>query len=1316
MSTSSRLLAARVLGALALTAQAIAPPAVSLSAPATPPAHTLTAAVVLPADRSTIGVYGYQFDPVLDGPPNLPASLRAVESADQPGLHLIQFAGPIQDSWRVSAEASGLKLLQYYAHYSYLAWGTPAQRAQAAQNAAVRWAGPFQPGYKINPSLYQVSGKVQNAVITFYAVDRAATLKTLTALGGRYVQDFPAQPDEAFYSAVYEIDADRLSAVAQMPEVWAVDFVSPQPAKDDELGAQIIAGNYLSPTRIPTGYYNWLANTGITGQGVTWAVVDTGLDSTHPDIAPSRIVTFVTYPGSASAATDPDGHGTHVAGAVMGDGRNGAGITDANGFYYGTGMAVSSTLIVQNALMGSSWPPVGGWQLLSKDTVTHGGVGSSNSWFTGASGAQGYSAAARTHDLMVRDANFDTVSVAEPIVMVFSAGNAGPSASTMTEPKEAKNLITVGASDNFSRTGTTINGLGSFSSRGPALDGRLLPNVTAPGVSTASMRTSAAGASSCATAISGTSGYYALCTGTSMAAPFVSGASALLVQWWRQNNAGATPSPAMVKALLINGAVDMAGGTNVGGNIPNNNQGWGRVNVNNVISAGVPALYFDQNFLFTDSGQSMSLPPLLRADPAKPVKISLVWSDAAGGIGANPALVNNLNLTADVNGTLYRGNVFSAGWSTTGGSADALNNIENIYLQNPSGTINIMVTAANIAGDGVPYNGDSTDQDFALVVHNVIYAEGIGALTGQVTNAATSAPIAGALVQASASPTQTFATTTDSGGTYTLTALAGFYTVTASATDYVSQTLTALEIISGVTTTQNFALTGIPFLTVNGHTLAQVNGNSDGVIDPGEIWSVLVPLTNTGNLTATGVTGVLSLTAGLGTVLQPTSAYPDLGLGAGANNLTPFVFQVGLTQTCGQPLSLNFVAAASNAASAAYGFGAPVGQTTLGPTTTYTSTHAPIPIPDNNPTGITALLTITAPGVVGDIDVRLNNVTHTYVGDLIMRLGAPSGSVTTTLMQRPGGGGFGSSGDNFINTILDDSASTSIQSIGAIGPFTGRWSPFQPLSVMNGQPISGAWRLNVSDNFSFDVGTLNQWSLDIRELLHVCNPHINYAFTLSPAASAGAGNPGTAVEHTFTVTNTGSLTDTYALTVTGAGWPTSAPASVEPVAPGSSASVLVTVTVPLTASAGASTALTLTVTSDGDTSVSASASLTTAANQAAGLQVTLPVTAHAALAGSQVTYTAMLTNTGNGPDTFTVTVSGNAYTVTHPLTVGPLNPGSMSAVELVVDIPPGALPGDSDAATVTFTSHVHPAMQVTHHLITTVDAVTYRLYLPLVMR
>jgi hypothetical protein len=105
-------------------------------------------------------------------------------------------------------------------------------------------------------------------------------------------------------------------------------------------------------------------------------------------------------------------------------------------------------------------------------------------------------------------------------------------------------------------------------------------------------------------------------------------------------------------------------------------------------------------------------------DPTRPLKVTLAWSDAPGAVSANPALVNDLDLTVTLGANTYRGNVFSAGWSAPGGSADRLNNLENVYVQNASGPATITVSATNVPGDGVPYNADLTDQDFAFVCSN----------------------------------------------------------------------------------------------------------------------------------------------------------------------------------------------------------------------------------------------------------------------------------------------------------------------------------------------------------------------------------------------------------------------------------------------------------------------------------------------------------------------------------------------------------------------------------------------------------------------
>ncbi|HEU5090230.1 MAG TPA: fibronectin type III domain-containing protein, partial [Roseiflexaceae bacterium] len=212
-----------------------------------------------------------------------------------------------------------------------------------------------------------------------------------------------------------------------------------------------------------------------------------------------------------------------------------------------------------------------------------------------------------------------------------------------------------------------------------------------------------------------------------------------------QKARGVNASAALVKATLINSAVDMFDENNDGANdndfpIPNVHEGWGRINL---VNATDGTAQFVDNAAGIATGGSASY--AYSAGGGSPLKISLVWSDYPSTAAAAANLVNNLNLTVtSPSGTVYRGNVFSGGWSNTGGSADGVNNVENVYIASAaSGTWTVTVSGANVP------NGP---QPFALVV------DGAGAgtaptATPTATSVATATPTSTSV--ATATPTST---------------------------------------------------------------------------------------------------------------------------------------------------------------------------------------------------------------------------------------------------------------------------------------------------------------------------------------------------------------------------------------------------------------------------------------------------------------------------------------------------------------------------------------------------------------------------------
>jgi Mg-chelatase subunit ChlD len=692
-------------------------------------------------DPHSIRIFDYVIDTKTGVVKPTVRRLPGVEGADQEANHnhLIKLVGPVQESWLGALADRGVRVVEAIGPLAYFVRADAATVSELRGLPFVEWTGPLTPELKVNPALR--SGKAKTApskgIGPLEAIDIGvladgdidAVVALIEQLGGKVLSVGPKTPD-TYRSVRVTLPSQALGPIAARDDVRWLDAVH-APLLEDERSAQLVLEDLdgaAAPNTAPVvGYAANLTALGVNGNGVTIAICDTGVDTNnagtmHADLA-GRFAFAVTETGAAVAAGDTDGHGTHVAGIAAGNGATGD--VDPQGFRLGQGVA-SGAQVGFVRLAGNVQERV-------QQSARQGAQVMNNSW---AMNGAAYSADDRTVDLGVRDADPANADQT-PLVIVFSAGNSGPGAGTVT--KNPKNAILVGNALNFrpgEGAGDDIRGINNGSSRGPAADGRTLPTVAAPGTDIVSARSSVdanaatPGIQRPRTAYMDTGGAvhndHAMLTGTSMASPHVAGACALLIDWWRQTRNGRTPSPALLKALLVATTESAQGGPGVAGGLgaePNNNVGWGRVSLENALlqapaSDRGPKLFVDQRHAFTAAGQEYTI-RVAASDTTRPLRIALSWTDAAAAVGANPTLVNDLDLEVREIGTgrLFRGNVLAAGFSTTGGAADSLNNTEVVAVQNPAGVYEVSVVASAITASA------RTDiatpwQDFALVIDN----------------------------------------------------------------------------------------------------------------------------------------------------------------------------------------------------------------------------------------------------------------------------------------------------------------------------------------------------------------------------------------------------------------------------------------------------------------------------------------------------------------------------------------------------------------------------------------------------------------------
>lgn len=449
----------------------------------------------------------------------------------------------------------------------------------------------------------------------------------------------------------------------------------------------------------------------LTGNGEIIAIADTGLDTgyedvIHPDFR-GRVMEIKSYPikrsvssivhnpeGDDGAADKYSGHGTHVAGCAVGNGR----LAQDSGLYPIHGIAHEAKLIFQALEQAPQWtqdyirdyistnqttPPAFGLlgipdnlRTLFQFAFDNGARIHSNSWGGRLSGH--YNDQCKQLDKFVWE-NKD-------FLIVFAAGNEGNQRrGTVVPPGTAKNCLTVGTLD-------------AFSSCGPCKDGRLKPDVVAPGnhiLSTCSryLGKHSRNAAPYPPAIN----HYVYMDGTSMATPLVAGCAALVRQFLRrgqQQRPMSNPSAALLKAALIHSAIHCPDYLS----IVNGNRGWGKVQLDRIIQPTYRIEFLDQANGFTNSGQSHQY-SLNITDNSMPLRISLVYTDHPG-----ESLVNNLNLlVSSPQHSYYLGNDFNRQ-----NREDRVNNVENCIINFPEAGRWIIKIIAGVIKEA--------PQDYALVI------------------------------------------------------------------------------------------------------------------------------------------------------------------------------------------------------------------------------------------------------------------------------------------------------------------------------------------------------------------------------------------------------------------------------------------------------------------------------------------------------------------------------------------------------------------------------------------------------------------------
>jgi len=653
---------------------------------------------------------------------SLPRSFSNVQSPTERETipYIVHFGKPVTREMRLHLERNGAVLRGYLPNYAFLTELSAQTLSEVSNNSDVKFVTEFLPEDKIQPFLNSLTEEkpgnetVQLSIQTLDPKDTDAIATLIAKLGGS-VAHINRLPEWGLITATLALsDVPVLSKRGDVQ--WIEEFVPTQMLND--FAAQ---PSHLNATE---AHDNWL----LTGKNQIVGHADTGLDTGDESTVLSdfkgQVLAFFDLANGGSDAADYDGHGTHTAGSICGNGASSGGLYK--------GIAYEAQLVTQCVVDKNTGSFTGIYDLYALYTQSYlsGATIHSDSWGSAVYGA--YDSFSRTTDMFAwtyRD-----------FLPVFAAGNSGKDGNnngvvdldSITSPATAKNVLTVGATEGdrpfamegfraskyYNKWPTTyktnpikddyiswsatnspyMQGMAAFSSRGPTDDNRFKPEISAPGTDIISTRSTVPGAG-WLWGILPSNTKYCYSGGTSMATPLTAGSAALIRQYMVERAGISEPSSALIKATMIGGSRTLAPGQYGTGTkqeipftTPNNVEGWGQPEIVQMLyPEGLMIKLIDD--ISPDTGETNTY-QITVEKAGLPLEIVMCWLDYPGTAGGAVTLINDLNLNVVTPGT-------NTLFPNNGSVDDDRNTVESIHIASAgTGIYTLKVIGANVPVSG----------------------------------------------------------------------------------------------------------------------------------------------------------------------------------------------------------------------------------------------------------------------------------------------------------------------------------------------------------------------------------------------------------------------------------------------------------------------------------------------------------------------------------------------------------------------------------------------------------------------------------------